>query len=139
MMVKRTNTYKTEFEKDEYLDLTENMRHWNTIRFGQMTVFMALMAGILSSLYQSSFVFPDFVRLALKTGGIIFTLIFWSLDYREMLYFRHFRTRAVELEEILGFRQFSRYPSAKIINSARLTGAMYFFVLVFWIGTFIWR
>ena len=138
-MPRTSNLNKNEFSKDEYLDLTENMRHWNTIRFGQMTVFIALMAGILSSLYQGSFVFPDFVRLALKVGGLIFTVIFWSLDYREVLYFRHFRRRAIELEEILGFRQFSKSPSTKVINSARLTGAMYFFVLVFWIGTFIWR
>jgi len=114
------------------------MRHWNSIRFGQMTVFIALIAGILSALYQSSLVFPDFVRLALKAGGVIFTVIFWSLDYREILYFRHFRTRAVELEKKIGFKQFSEHPSAKIINSSRLTGIMYFFVLAFWIATFIW-
>ena len=138
-MSRKSNLNNSEFCKDEYLDVTENMRHWHTIRFGQMTVLIALMAGILSSMYQDSFVFPEFVQLALKVGGLIFTVIFWSLDYREVLFFRHFRTRAIELEQVLGFRQFSQSPSPRVINTERLTSAMYFFVLVFWVGTFIWE
>jgi len=125
--------------KDEYMDAGENMRHWANIRFAQMTLFIAITAGILAGLFQSSSALAGTARIALKIGGLVVTLVFWLLDERAMAYWRHFRGRAIELENALGFQQHARAPAAKILSSANAIRVLYLSILLFWIAALIWR
>lgn len=36
--------------KDEYMDASSNVRHWSTLRFAQLTIYIALMGGLLNLL-----------------------------------------------------------------------------------------
>lgn len=137
-MMEVTTTVQQGALKDEYLDVSENMRQWANIRFAQMTLFAAITAGILAGLFQNGSTQLGVSRIALKIGGIIVTFVFGFLDQRAMIYWRHFRQRAVELEKALGFRQYTSAPTARFLNSANAVRVLYLTVVLIWVVSLIW-
>ena len=125
--------------KDEYMDVGENMRQFGNIRFAQMTLFVGMTAGILAGLFQSGSALSDTTRIILKIAGIVITLFFWVLDQRAMVYWNHFRQRAIELEKLLGFQQYTKAPATGIFSATNAIRVLYLLILVFWIVTFIWH
>jgi len=123
--------------KDEYLEVGQNMRQFGNVRFSQMTLFFALTAGLLASLFQNQ-TLSEFAKLSLKIGGTIFTVLFWIMDVRAMVYWNHFRERGIELEKTLGFKQYTKSPATKkyfsATNAIRL---LYWVILVYWVITIV--
>ena len=118
--------------KDEYLDASNNMRQFGNIRFAQLTLFFGLTAGIMAILFQNTSVLP-FARTALKVGGLAITLLFWVMDQRAMDYWNHFRKRAIELEDVLGFKQYRASPAIKRLNTTNAVRARFLLLAAFWI------
>ena len=90
--------------KDEYLDASNNARQYQTIRFGQLTVYLAFMGFIANLLFGDSSTVTNVVRTMLQVGGLLMTLLFWVHQERTMVYWNHFVNRAAELEVELGFK-----------------------------------
>jgi len=124
--------------KDEYIDTGENMRQFGNIRFAQMTLFIGMTAGILAGLFQSP-ALSDMARIALKIGGGIVTLLFWVMDSRAMAYWNHFRERAIELEKILGFQQYTKSPATRFLSATNAIRLLYLVILFFWVVALIWH
>ncbi len=40
--------------KDEYLDVSDNIRHWNTLRFAELTIYVALTGAPLNAIIEKS-------------------------------------------------------------------------------------
>ncbi|MBC8504228.1 MAG: hypothetical protein H8D34_05185 [Chloroflexi bacterium] len=122
--------------KDEYLDLCETMRHFGNIRFAQMTLYLAITAGIVTTLFQSDTI-SHLARISLKIGGIIVTILFWLMDARAMDYWNHFRRRAIQLEKTLNFEQWSKSPADKFFSTTNILKILYILILAFWIITIV--
>jgi len=122
-------------EKDEYLDASENMRTHSTMRFAHLTLFIAITAGLLNSLL-SGHTPPDNMRLALKTGGLLTVVVFWMIEERVTDYFHHYRRRAVTLEKVLGYSQYTSCPQRKwftATNAVRLLFGALAHLWVIWL------
>jgi hypothetical protein len=123
--------------KDEYLDICETIRHFGNIRFAQMTLFLAITAGMLTVVFQNETI-SLLASMSLKIGGMIIALLFWTMDARAMTYWHHFRERAIVLEETLGFQQWSHSPATKFISTTNAIQILYSVVIIFWVITVIW-
>lgn len=125
--------------KDEYMDVGQNMRQFGNIRFAQMTLFGGLTAGILAGLFRSGSALSDTARISLKIGGVAITFVFWVMDQRAMVYWNHFRQRAIELERILGFQQYTKAPARRSLSATNAIRILYLLIFVFWMVALIWH
>ncbi len=125
--------------KDEYIDASNNARQFQTLRFAELTIYMAL-TGALVAVTFSKIAAPvdPLATVALKVAGILITLLFWILQERTMLYWRHFVKRAAELEPELGFRQYSTRPSEGWVTSQNAIRALFVVLTVFWLAALVW-
>ena len=103
-----------------------------------MTLFVAMTAGLLAGLLQCALT-SNIARTTLKIGGIIMTVIFLLLDARAMEYWNHYRERAIELEKVLGFEQYTKAPAIKNTSATNVVRFLYLSVLVFWLVAIIWN
>jgi len=120
--------------KDEYMDASSNVRHWSTLRFAQLTIYIALMGGLLNIIYGKSGSLSIQAGILLKIAGLLLTLLFWNLQERTMLYWYNFVRRAAELEETLGFSQYSNRPKAGVFSSRNAMRLLFFVMALLWVG-----
>ena len=66
------------------------------------------------------------------------TLLFWIHQERTMMYWNHFVRRAAELEEELGFRQYSNRPKAGLISSSMAMRVFFILLALFWASSLFW-
>ena len=148
---------------DEYKDLSENMRDYGNRRFALMTLFIALTAGLLSIDFAQDPPLSSQVRCALKLVGSITSIVFWIMEERAADYWHHFRRRAVELEEVLGYKQYQERPepyimkcvkswmekkrltrwiyhsATSLVTATNAVRAFYGFWIIAWAVTWIWH
>jgi hypothetical protein len=124
--------------KDEYLDASANQRQFMTMRFAQLTVFLAISGFLVNVLLSESILLPKYGGEVLKAGGLLVALLFWVHQERTMVYWNHFVERAAELEKELGFNQYRTRPPAGLISSFKAMRAFYVIIILFWISTFFW-
>ncbi len=84
--------------KDEYMDASSNQRQFQSLRFAQLTVFLAIIGVILNLLISGGEALTPLRTYILKGAGLIMTLLFWVQQERTMLWWTHFVRRAAELE-----------------------------------------
>lgn len=94
--------------REEYLDATNKIRHYGTLRFAELTIYIAI------------------------TAGLLITILFWMLQERTMLYWYHFTSRAVEFEKDLGFKQYSTRPRAGLVTGQNTVRTLFLVMAVFW-------
>jgi|GEM_PF-2850482 len=94
-----------EDRRAEYLDAGQHMRAYATLRFAQLTLFIAVSAGILSALVTKDTLAP---KTILKIGGLIVALIFFIFEERSTGFWGHYKDRAKELEEVMHCSQYKR-------------------------------
>jgi hypothetical protein len=124
--------------KDEYLDASSNQRQFQTIRFAQLSVYLALTGFLLNLIFGESSSIAGTPRIMLQAGGLIVTLLFWIHQERTMTYWNHFVKRATELEKELGFKQYSTRPRAGILSSFKAMRLFFIILVLFWASSFIW-
>ena len=124
--------------KEEYKDLSENMRHYANMRFAQLTIFVALTGGLIAVLFNKDSLPSLPTKNVLKVVGIFIAVMFWIMEERAADYWHHFRKRAVELEDLLGYRQYKGRPTRRLLTATNASRAIYGGVIVFWIIALIW-
>jgi hypothetical protein len=124
--------------KEEYLDASENVRHWSNLRFAQLTVFIAVTAGLTATLFQAQTPLSPSIRLVTKLAGLLIVAVFWITEERTMMYWRNFVRRAAVLEQELGFQQYSMRPKEGTVSSANAVRVLFLLLVIFWISTLIW-
>lgn len=116
----------------EYTEVSENMRHFGNIRFAQMTLLFAITAGIIAGLFQASIQLTTVASTLLKLGGLVFTILFWAMDERAMQYWHHYRRRAIEIEEKLGYRQYTTAPAPSPFSATNAVRILNLLLALFW-------
>jgi hypothetical protein len=124
--------------KDEYLDASANQRQFQTLRFAQLTVFLAISGFLLNALLSPTLPLSDPGKHALKAGGLMVSLLFWVHQERTMAYWSHFVRRAAELEGELGFQQYRTRPKSGMFSSFKAMRLFFLLAAAFWIGSFFW-
>jgi hypothetical protein len=122
---------------DEYKDVSDNIRLFQNIRFAQLTVFIAVSATLIGVVFSSPSAISPPLMLLLKLGGLLVTVLFWVLMERTMLYWRHFVSRAAELEELLGYKQYSTAPQAGLITGTNAIRGFFIVVCLLWIALLV--
>lgn len=118
--------------RQEYLDASSNVRHWTTLRFAQLTIYVALTAGLLNVLLGKGGPLPGRTALAIELAGLLTTAVYWLLQERTMRYWYVFVRRAAELEPALGYRQYSQRPGSGLLSSANAVRVLFVVMLLFW-------
>jgi|GEM_PF-2282934 len=122
---------------DEYRDVSENLRSYNLLLFGQMVLFFAVFAGLLVIAYDKYPPKSPLLQTGLRIGGIVATAAFWIMQERATAYWQAFRRRARVLEEQLGYAQYSQGPPHRAFNAANAGRVLFILALAFWIVALI--
>ena len=126
-----------ESAKVEYLDASQNARHYLTLRFTHLTIYVALTGALMNVLFARSTIDAPLMAVGVKLAGLLATVLYWVLQERTMAYWYVFVNRATELEKELGFEQYTLRPKPGPISS-RWTIRMFFLALaVFWLVALI--
>jgi hypothetical protein len=119
--------------KVEYIDVSTNLRHWNTLRFAELTIFIAIMGAMMNIAFGGRVVQP--LTTLIKIAGMLVALLFLILQERTMTWWYRFVERAAVLEEILGFQQYRDRPKGHRITG-RLSMRLFFYIIIlFWIAS----
>jgi hypothetical protein len=125
--------------RTEYEDLSSNMRHHSNLRFAQLTLFVAATGGLIGVVFSKSPALAIAAKTGLELFGLIATLAFFIMEERTALFWRSFHSRAVQLEKVLGYRQYiGQPPRRKAITAHNATRMLYLAAAVFWIIALIW-
>ncbi len=119
--------------KDEYLDVSHNMRAYINVRFAQLTLYLGITAALFNVVFSKGEELSTNIIIALKVGGIITGVVFLIMEKRSADFFHHYKDRAKELEKVLEYKQHTSRPEGKIITA---TNAVYFLicsVTLFWL------
>lgn len=116
---------------EEYNDVSRNIRHYSNLRFIQFILYILCTAGLITFLLlQLSS--GNWLRLCLKIIGIVISVFFGLMEKQAADIVQYLFRRAVEIEELLGFKQYTNYPAGrllKIVDAVRL---------IIWGGTLLW-
>ena len=128
---------KRENLRHEYSELGEALRHYSALRFAILTVFFALVGGLISISFSPSNT-NQFVIISTRVGGLLGTLAFWVFEYRLEIYMSHFEHRAKELEEALGYNIYTgrKQGGFRFISTPLAIRGLYSAVIIFWIVSF---
>jgi hypothetical protein len=119
--------------KDEYLDASANMRYYGNARFAILTLFIAITAGLFTAIFGDQVHLAATLKAFLKLGGVLLAIAFCIMEERATRYYRGFRRRAVELEKILDFKQYTNSPEQRVITSTNSVRLMYGMFVLFWV------
>jgi len=122
--VQREVTMANGNSSEEYRDLSDNMRHYGNMRFAQLTLYFALTAGLVTVLFTVSPPLSENLRLALKIIGAIASAAFGIMEERAADYWHHFRRRAVDIEESLGYKQYTNSSAARLFSATNAARVM---------------
>lgn len=95
--------------KDEYARMIELLKHYATLQFAELSVFIAIMSAGIVFLFGSnapSEPIPLFVML----GMAIIALCLWIIQESNSYQMSHFLRRAAQLELDLGYHGYSKLP-----------------------------
>ena len=128
-------------ELEEYKDASSNLRHYSTLRFAQLTLFIATTGALLSLLFKPVTEVGYGPRKGIKLVGLAVVAAFWFFEKRSTSYWIHFKERAKLLEKILSFKQYSARPVPhKLVFELNATNAvrvLFISVAVFWIVSLV--
>lgn len=126
--------------KDEYLDVSENMRHYGNMRFAQLTLYVVITAAQLSILFNSDLTKPSFlICKLLELGGIIVTIVFFIMEERAVTYWDNYRIRGVDLESELGYQQFTNQPKRKMWTATNAVRGLFACIFIFWVAVIFFQ
>jgi len=118
----------------EYAELGANMKHYASMRFAQLTIFVAATGSLLGALHWTHET-SDFVTV-LKAAGVLVAIAFWVMEERAATFYHHYLRRAQKLDGDFGYQTYKPYPRAKLCGLVTATNAarlMFLAVSLFWV------
>ncbi len=93
---------------EEYKDLSDNVRHYNTHFLALLTLLAAGTAVLFQVVYGKEKMATDVDKLSVAIIGLIITIVFWIQGEIYLYRQKNFEVRLVELEEGLGYKQYNK-------------------------------
>lgn len=104
-------------DKEEYLDCSNNMRHYGNHQAALITVFVTLNGAIASLVFRAGELTDFYARFGAKCIALLVSVLFAIKIKSAIMMWDHFLKRAIELEAKLDMKQYSTlpgYPSFRI-------------------------
>lgn len=121
----------------EYQEATSIMRHAGTLQLAALTAFVAITGGLLALIYVTTNSMPNQIKLAIKYGGLLISLLFLLIGVSNSFFWGHFARRACKLEGNLNYKLYSTLPGAPKFNLIRPTRTaiwfLYIATAIFWL------
>lgn len=120
----------------EYEDISNNLRHYGNLQFTQLTVFVVINLAMINLMFGGTNT-SHLPRIILEVMGLSLSTLFFVMNNRVTAHWSTYSKRAMELEKILGYRQYTnRPPSGKFSNRNAVSG-VYMLLASLWILTII--
>lgn len=138
-----TDSHVTEPPRDpeglrhEYTQVNEFIRHYATLRFAIMTVYLAAMGGLLSvafGFFELKTGNLEHVKLWGRLGGLLTTTLFFIYETRVQSLINFRLKIGRKLEEQLGYTHLKSRPSWGRFRTHNFTNAFYVLLMLFWLG-----
>jgi hypothetical protein len=120
--------------KIEYGEVCTNFRHYSTLRFAILTVFIGMFAGIAIPLFDPEIELSPFIDMSLKVLGVIVSFVFFAYLETAAKHLTYYSNRAAEIEKALQFEnlRFRELPKG-IMRMSNATRLLFGAIGVFWI------
>ena len=83
------------------------MRTYINLRFAQLTIFIAITAGLLNLAFSNTNSCPDPLTnigiIAAKMAGLLSAPIFYIMEHRATDHFHHYKNRAIKVQNENGY------------------------------------
>lgn len=130
------DTTKHNLEVDEYIDASNNMRHYGNHQVAIIAIFFTF-NGVLAAILFDAVSRPQFfVDLGAKIILIFVNGLFWIKVESAIFMWDHFFRRALILEEQLGFEQYKTlpgYPKFKVRPAKWAIRLLFVSTVLFWL------
>jgi hypothetical protein len=93
---------------EEYKDLSDNVRHYNTHFLALLSIFLVIVAGLVRIVFWKDDGVVQRDRMGACIVGVMVTLCFWFQAETYLYRQRRFEERLKEMEPELGYNQYSR-------------------------------
>ena len=115
---------------DEYKEANANMRHFSNMRVGILTICLAVNGVLFKSSLEQTSRLLSYGFLFLGVCSAFYFLIF---DRRITKLYMFYRSRAVELEWMLGMNLHKRHWPRILINATNATKVLYSTIILVWL------
>jgi hypothetical protein len=128
--------------RHEHSELSSNVRHYGSLRFAMLTVYFAVLGGIISVAF--GFVEPKTpvsVKPAViaRCAGLFFTIIFFVLETAVDRILTQEVKRMKELERALGYKELASLPKSRFSRTKIAVWFLYIGVGIFWLVSIFLR
>lgn len=117
----------------EYEDISINLRHCGTLQFSQLTVFMLINVAMVNLMFSSNNSIPCFAKIALKVMSLMLSALFLVMTSRINAHWAAYSKRAIELETILDYKQYTIRPPSKLFSNRNAVVGVYLLSAALWI------
>lgn len=123
--------------KDEYKDVSDNMRFYANMRFAQLTILVAVTSALIIAIFSQGSVSAPAAKVVIKLSGMTMAVLLLIMEERAVQYWDSFRKRAIELENLLDYCQYTNLPKRGLLTATRASALIHAAVIVFWIVTLV--
>lgn len=121
-----------ESEQTEYIDVSNNLQHWNTLPFAELTIFITITGTMMNVVIGGSTPLPQVIFRLVKASGFLAMLLFLVLQKRTMTWWYRFVIRTVEREEVRGFDQYCHKPQSHSLTGRIDMRIFFIMIIIFW-------
>ena len=118
--------------RHEYSEVNQNFRHYSALRFAMLTVYFAIIAGLVSVAFDTTQPSASSISWFAQLGGLLITLIFFMFELIVERFLVHFSRVATQLEQELGYSQFSTKPRSNVLKTHNATWSLFILLALFW-------
>ena len=120
-------------ERDKFLEMFTNIRHYSALRFAMLTVFVAMNGGLMTQFFNCAFANNNPEALGLfKIGGAILAIIFFTferaLDHNLVHYWDAIKAYVGKEDALISYRSWTYRVSVPIA-----THGIYVLTFFFWV------
>jgi hypothetical protein len=113
------NPREPEGLRNEYTQVNEFIRHYATLRFAIMTVYLAAMGGLIAvafGFFETKTGNPDHLKLWGRLGGLLTTALFFIYETRVQSLINFRLKIGKKLEEEMGYTHLKSRPSWAVLG-----------------------
>ena len=110
----------------EYTEVNNNLRHYSSLRFAQMTIFLAISGALASTFLEKNESLNPIIKFCIEIGGVFLTVMFWIMEESATKKWRAFHTRAINLEKDSNNKQWTNFPQSELFSATNATR------MIFW-------
>ncbi|WP_027726318.1 hypothetical protein [Tuberibacillus calidus] len=129
-----TNESNKTFILEKYKEVSNNRRHYSSLRFALLPFYFAIQGWIIQAAFDKSHLPLAIYALI----GILSTYVFWTIEERILEYYTHLEKVAANIEKQLEIdvKMFVTWPKSTFRSNTRWSiRTTYFVCMTFWVVT----